>query len=67
MIPLFESDTAALDASGRKTRIDDTITILAEWMEPARARLTEDDMTVLREIGAILYGAGLDRCMNRNP
>lgn len=61
LIALFENHAEALDASGRKTCLDDAITGLAAWMGLAQDRLTEDDMAVLAEIGAIMYREGLQR------
>lgn len=36
-------------------------------MELAKAKLTEDDMAVLADIGAILYRDGLKRRMGGQP
>ena len=61
LIALFEQSAEVLDATGRKEQLDDAIIKLAGWMELAQDRLTDDDMAVLSEIGAILYRDGLGR------
>lgn len=61
IIALFESGAQLLDAEGRQTDLDDAIVGLASWMGLAQDRLTEDDITVLAEVGAILYREGLRR------
>lgn len=61
MIALFESHAQALDATGRKTCLDDAITLLAGWMSLAQDHLSENDMAVLGEVGAIMYRDGLNR------
>lgn len=61
MITLFESGAQLLDAEDRETQLDDAIVGLAAWMGLAQDHLTEDDMAVLAEVGAILYREGLRR------
>ena len=63
LIALFESQAQALDAAGRKATLDDAIVMLAGWMELAQDQLTEDDVVILAEIGAIMFRDGLDRRM----
>lgn len=67
LIALFENRAEVLDATGQATNQDDAIVKLASWMELAKARLTEDDMAVLADIGAILYRDGLKRRMGGQP
>lgn len=67
LIALFESRAEVLDAAGQDTHPDDAIVKLASWMELAKLRLTEDDVAVLSDIGAILYRDGLKRRMAGNP
>lgn len=64
LIALFESRAEVLDAAGQASQLDDAIVKLASWMALAQDRLTEDDMTAVSEIGAILYRDGLNRRMN---
>lgn len=61
LIDLFQSKAEVLDASGSKEGIDTAITLLAGWMDLAKSKLTEDDIAVLSDIGAILYRHGLAR------
>lgn len=61
VMALFESRAQLLDAEGRDAQLDDAIVGLASWMGLAQDRLTEDDMTDLGEVGAILYREGLRR------
>lgn len=67
LIALFENRAEVLDATGQATHPDDAIVKLASWIELAKARLTEDDMAVLADIGAILYRDGLKRRMSGKP
>lgn len=67
LIALFENRAEVLDATGQATHADDAIVKLASWMELAKTRLTEDDMAVLADIGAILYRDGLKRRMGGKP
>lgn len=60
-IELFRARAEVLDAAGTKTSLDDAIVKLAAWMGLVQDRLTEDDMAVLAEVGAILYREGLGR------
>jgi len=60
-ILLFEQRAELLDLQGSKAGLDDAIAQLAAWMDLAGPRLTEDDLTVLGEVGAMLYREGLQR------
>jgi len=61
IIELFQAHAEVLDASGQSTTLDDAIVSLAAWLDGAQDRLTEDDMTVLADVGAIMYREGLLR------
>lgn len=61
IIALFENGAQLLDAEGRQADLDDAIVGLASWMGLAQDRLTEDDIAVLAQVGAILYREGLRR------
>lgn len=61
MIQLFELQAELLDVREDKSDLDDAISRLAAWMGLARDHLTEDDLAVLGEIGAVLYREGLRR------
>lgn len=61
LIALFQGSAEAMDATGQVPGLDEAIVRLASWMELAQDRLTEDDVAVLAEIGAVLYREGLNR------
>lgn len=61
IIALFEAQAQMLDASGQQTNIDDAIVKLATWLYLSQGVLSEDDMTLLVEVGGILYREGLER------
>lgn len=63
IIAIFEQGDEVIDATGRQVQPEDAITKLAGWIGLAQDRLTENDMAVLAEIGAILYRDGLNRRM----
>jgi len=60
-IHLFEQLAELLDLQGSEAGLDDAISRLVAWMDLARDHLTEDDLAVLGEIGAVLYREGLRR------
>jgi len=60
-IDLFSQRAELLDIQGSRKGLDDAIADLAAWM--SLAVLTEDDRTVLGEIGGVLYREGLRRRM----
>lgn len=61
LITLFEQRAELLDTQGSKLGLDDAIWKLAAWMHVASDHLTEDDIVLLGEVGAILYREGLSR------
>lgn len=61
IIKLFEAKAEILELSGNKEGIDAAIVQLAGWIDSAQGRLTEDDLAVLSDIGAMLYRDGLGR------
>lgn len=61
IINLFQQRAELLDIQGSNASQDDAIGQLAAWMHVNRNNLTEDDLAVLGEIGAILYRDGLRR------
>lgn len=63
MIALFENRAEVLDAAGQRTSLDDAIVKLAAWMGLAQDQLSDDDMAILAEVGAIMYRDGLARRM----
>lgn len=63
LIKLFEQRAELLDIQQSKAGLDDALSQLAAWMDLAQTHLTEDDMTVLAEIGGVLYREGLRRRM----
>lgn len=63
IIALFETYSLAICATGRRASLDDMVVKFAGWLEEAQDRLSEDDMAVLLEVGAIMYRDGLRRRM----
>lgn len=63
VIAQFQAHAEVMNATDRRPGLDDAIVKLAGWIEDAGDRLTENDVAVLTEIGAILYLDGLDRRM----
>lgn len=64
IIAMFQEQSEALDAAQDTSRLDDAIALLAGWMELSQSRLTDADMTVLVDIGGILFREDLKRKMN---
>ena len=60
-IALFEQKAQVLDASGAFRHSDEAIVMLAQWLAVRHPHLTESDVIVLTDIGAILYRDGLNR------
>lgn len=60
-IEAFQAGAELLDLQDSKASLDDAIAQLAAWMDIAFSRISEDDRTVLTEIGAMLYREGLRR------
>lgn len=58
-IALFEQKAQLLETSGMTNHLDDAIAMLAQWLAIRQENLTEDDMTVLSDVGAIFYREGL--------
>lgn len=58
-IEAFQAGARLLDLQGSKVGLDDAIVQLAAWMDLAHPHLSEDDLVVLKEIGANLYREGL--------
>lgn len=61
LISLIETKAELLDVTDSQKNLDDAISLLVGWMDVAKHRLSEDDMTVLSDIGAVLYREGLKR------
>ena len=61
LVARFEAGAEVLDLQVDQVTADDALVRLAAWMDLAASRLTEDDETVLVEIGAVLYRDGLRR------
>lgn len=61
IIELFAQRATLLELQSSSKDLDDAIANLAAWMDLAEDHLTEDDRTVLGEIGAVLYREGLRR------
>lgn len=61
MIQRFEAQAELLDMQASRESLDDAVVRLAAWVDLAQARLSEDDVVVLMEVGGILYREGLRR------
>jgi hypothetical protein len=61
LISLIETKAELLDVTDSPKDLDDAISLLVGWMDLAKHRLSEDDMTVLSDVGALLYREGLMR------
>jgi hypothetical protein len=59
VIETFQVRAELLDMQGSSAGLDEAVAQLAAWMDLASDRLTEDDVAVLTEIGAMLYRDGL--------
>lgn len=60
-IELFETKAELLETTGSKEGLDEAISLLAGWIDLAKPHLTEDDLTILSDIGAMLYREGLKK------
>jgi hypothetical protein len=61
LIALFETKAAVIEITDGKDGLDEAIALLASWMSVAENKLSEDDLAVLSDVGAILYKEGLRR------
>lgn len=61
MIQRFEAQAELLDMQASRESLNDAVVRLAAWVDLAQARLSEDDVVVLMEVGGILYREGLRR------
>ncbi|WJN78734.1 hypothetical protein [Burkholderia anthina] len=61
LIAAFEHQAKILDVIGDEQDADDAIALLAGWIDLAVERLTENDMSVLVNVGGLLYRDGLQR------
>lgn len=61
LIALFETKAAVIEITEGKDGLDEAIALLASWMSVAENKLSEDDLAVLSDVGAILYKEGLRR------
>ncbi len=61
IIELFANKAQRLEAQGDPAGLDDAMAHLAAWIERCRARLSEEDLAVLGEVGALLYREGQQR------
>jgi len=66
LISLIETKAELLDVTDDPKGLDDAISLLVGWMDLAKQRLSEDDMAVLSDVGALLYREGLNRKMRIN-
>ncbi|RQY11170.1 hypothetical protein [Burkholderia stagnalis] len=61
VIAAFERQSKILDVIGDKQDADDAIALLAGWIDLAAERLTDDDVSVLVNVGGLLFRDGLQR------
>lgn len=59
VIQQFQAQAELLDAAGARDTLDDAVVQLAAWLQLAQERLTDDDITVLTNLGGLLYREGL--------
>ncbi|QHE89227.1 hypothetical protein [Hydrogenophaga sp. BPS33] len=60
-IALFEQKAQVLDAACVSPDPDAAIVMLAQWLDIRHEDLTEEDLIVLSDIGALLYRDGMSR------
>ena len=63
VIQQFQNQAEMLDALQTPQGLEDAISELALWMDLKQADLTEDDWTMLVNVGGLLYREGLLRRM----
>ncbi|MBK3336358.1 hypothetical protein [Burkholderia pseudomallei] len=61
VIAAFEHQAKILDVIGDTQDSDDAIALLAGWIDLAVEHLTEDDVSILVNVGGLLYRDGLNR------
>ncbi|MBN3833670.1 hypothetical protein [Burkholderia sp. Ac-20344] len=61
VIAAFERQSKILDVIGDTQDSDDAIALLAGWIDLVAERLTEDDVSVLVNVGGLLFRDGLQR------
>ncbi|OSO82663.1 hypothetical protein [Burkholderia pseudomallei] len=61
VIASFEHQAKILDVIGDTQDSDDAIALLAGWIDLAVEHLTEDDVSILVNVGGLLYRDGLNR------
>ncbi|MCK3850626.1 hypothetical protein E4O98_07885 [Pseudomonas sp. W2Jun17] len=63
IIQAMQARAELLDIQESTQGLDDALANLAGWLEMRQEDLHEDDVTVLLEVGGILYREGLKRRM----
>ncbi|AOJ05822.1 hypothetical protein WS70_25710 [Burkholderia mayonis] len=61
VIAAFERQAKILDVIGDAQDADDAIALLAGWIDLALEHLTDDDVSVLVNVGGLLFRDGLQR------
>lgn len=61
VIAAFEHQAKILDMTGDRQDADDAIALLAGWIDLAIEHLTEEDVSVLVNVGGLLFRDGLQR------
>ena len=63
VIQQFQNQAVMLDALQTPQGLEDAISELALWMDLKQAELSEDDWTMLVNVGGLLYREGLRQRM----
>ncbi|WP_148716673.1 hypothetical protein [Chitinolyticbacter meiyuanensis] len=63
---MMQTNAEVLDAIGSTAGVNEALAELVSWMQLTK-HLTEDDLAVLGQIGAILYREGLRRQTDMGP
>ncbi len=67
IIALFEARAEMMDAIEQSADLEDALVKLATWLYESQDLLSDDDMTLLIEVGGILYREGLVRRLQQRP
>lgn len=65
LIALFQAKAELMDVTDSPEGLDDAISLLVGWMAKVKHKLSEDDMTILSDVGAVLYREGLKRKLSK--
>jgi hypothetical protein len=66
IIALFQAKAELLDVTNSTEGLDDATALLAGWIGKVSMKLSQDDMTILSDVGAVLYREGLRKKLQEN-